>query len=141
MLLSNASAASRRSVIVELEGGVCYAYLTHPNGSRPAFEVLVASSVILTDIREAKRLAKAGCPPPPTRDYTTAFTGNLPRSARDVSFIWSDAGDGIIILVRGAKQAAIAEGRVYSRAIGKVGPYGYPWDEGAVRQAFQHVCA
>lgn len=137
MLISDTSSVSHRSIIVEIKHGVCYAYLTYPHTLKPAYDVLVASSVILAQLAQAKRLLQSsGNPPPPTKAYVTPNTSKLPAHKSEVSFRWSRTGEAVIIFIQGDMQAAIAGGKVYSRAIGKLGPYGYPWDPGAIERAF-----
>jgi hypothetical protein len=132
---------SGRTAILEELGGVAYLYLSAKGEPRPEGDVVVYSTGTLATDVQAKKAAQAGDPPPLTSSSASREAVVVGAVARDFSFVWTPDGEQVCVLRKGRPHAMIVlesgKRQGYSRAIGKAGFYGRPWNQAVFDSRFK----
>ena len=122
--------ASRRRAILDVNGRCAWLYLTLPDNMRIDREAFVFSPGLLVTLDEAFGAAKASQPPPLAADYASACAVIVDARREHFAFRWSDDGQSVAVLYQGDPIAMIIADtdHGFSRALGRSGFYGYPWN-------------
>lgn len=137
-LLDRQHPGSHRNAILDANGRCAWLLLTVPDDYRIERDAFVFSPGPLVSLDEAIGAARAGEPPPLATDYASA-DAVIARARREhFAFRWSDDGQSVAVLHQGDPIAMIVAGsdRGYSRALGKSGFYGFPWDSDVYDETF-----
>jgi hypothetical protein len=96
----------------------------------------IGSLVEPMTLAEFKKSYQRGATPPLVKEYSTdrAIGANL----ADLVLKWADDGNAVVALLEGdpVTMVVAGEGRGYSKAVSKEGPWGRPWDEKAYTDRF-----
>lgn len=126
---------SERWAIVDREDAhSIYLYLTEPRTVKPLRDALVLSLVPPVEVEQVRAWHRAG-PPPLARGYASeaAVRTNLPLC---FDLHWSEDGESVVVAVEHSFLALVTTGASYSKAISREGPWGRPWSDAALQDAF-----
>jgi hypothetical protein len=141
LFLSAEHPLSKRTAILEEEGGTAYLYLTAPREMRPEGDVVVYSTGVLASKAEALKAAQSGLPPPLTTEVASTDAVIRDVTPADFSFKWTTDGQGVALIRKGKPVAMILPGpqkpRGYSRALARDGFFGKPWDQAVYGSSFK----
>ncbi|MFO0950640.1 MAG: hypothetical protein U0835_05700 [Isosphaeraceae bacterium] len=138
LLLEHQHPVSRRHVLLDANRTCGWLLLTVPDEYRIERDAFAFSPGLLVEVDQAVRAAKAGDPPPLAADYATDEAIIREPDANDFTFRWSEDGESVAVLHQGSPLAMIVSGapRGYSRALGRDGFYGHPWDQTVYERVF-----
>ncbi len=141
IFLSSEHPVSKRTAILEEEGGTAYLYLTAPREMRPEGEVVVYSTGVLATEAEALKAAQRGVPPPLARELASPEAVIRDAVAADFSFRWTSDGKAIALMRKAKPLAMLLPGpkryQGYSRALARDGFFGKPWDQALFGSSFK----
>ena len=127
--LDSLSPDGRHQCVVDSDGGAVWMYLHDLHSQSVIADAPIGSLVPPIALAEFKKTYKRGDPPPLVREYSTdrAVVADL----TGLVLKWADDGTSIAALLDGEPIAMILVGekKGYSKATGKEGPWGRPWDE------------
>lgn len=128
---------SKRWAIFDDSDNIAYLYLTERETQHPRADVVVYAREILHYEALTAPLRQGG-PPLLTDDYASPSAIRTNVHKDDISFLWSPKGNAVAACIKGEPVAFVtANGsHAFSKAIGREGPFGKPWNRAGFEQLF-----
>lgn len=128
---------SKRWALFDENDNIAYLYLTERESQQPLADVVVYAKELVHHHALTAPL-RQGLPPMLTQDYASPVAIRTDIKREDISFLWSAKGNAVAACIRGEPVAFVTAsgGHAFSRAVGREGPFGKPWNHAGFEKLF-----